>query len=103
MSRALSLLAELRADLREPLTDEAADGLWNKVLWIESDLEHGDDYQNQDAPLMRRLREKVSDVLAARNAGAPTLPVSLASIAAAALESHLQRGTFGADGWPLRS
>ena len=41
MTAVLTMLAELRADLRKPLTDELAGALWDKVLTIEAQLDGG--------------------------------------------------------------
>ena len=102
MTAVLTMLAELRADLRKPLTDELAGELWDKVLTIEAQLDGGRHWKAEE-PLVRRLRETVSAIFAARNGGAKSLPIATASVAVTALESAVQRTTTGEDGWPLRS
>lgn len=101
MTDLLNMLADLRSDLRKPLTDELATEIWDKVLSIETQLE-GSRHWKAEEPLVRRLRSTVSDVFAARNAGAKSLPIANASVAVTALESAVQRTTSGEDGWPLR-
>lgn len=97
----LDMLAELRADLRKPLTDDLAGAIWDKVLSIETELE-GSRHWKAEEPLVRRLRETVSAIFAARNGGAKSLPIATASVAVTALESAVQRTTTGEDGWPIR-
>lgn len=101
MTDLLNMLADLRSDLRKPLTDELATAIWDKVLSIETQLESSRHWTTEE-PLVRRLRATVTDVFAARNAGAKSLPIANASVAVTALESAVQRTTTGEDGWPLR-
>jgi len=96
----LEKLADLRQALLLQASPDQQANAWDLVMSIESDLDSDARCSDLERGHVRRIRQGVSDVIAAHNQGLNPV-LSLALIPIGSLESSLRKRTTGVDGWPL--
>lgn len=95
----LEMLDHLGDTLSSLSTRDEHAKAWDLVLSVESDLDRDPRSPAVERDHMRRIRQGVSEIIAARNKGLNAVP-SLALIPIGALASSIRSRTIGIDGWP---